>query len=335
MDKTLSVLYCLYDHQFFTPHNLEHVYDDVDQIIIAYGPFQYYKEIKEKLLGYGDDNTLGIIKQFIKDRDVDNKIQLIEQDVWENYHSKRVAVQPMVDGDWFFNIGPDEFFLDGHLARTKQIINEYHDVINSVYHPRIEFCRDFRHYWNLNNINVTYDDIAGLYEGNALEDAQNQNAVVSAGKYSVLPFYNGPVIWNMNDASVIMTVSGYKNEDRLYWGINDNDALLYHYDGTPYADLTITYFDNSIIRHHYSTAQDPKLHFLQRAIYYSRIRDVEKDIDELIDEKKIQYPHWSLESIKNEFFNQNVVLDQNSPIIYDGEYPTVIKQHSNFFRTYI
>jgi hypothetical protein len=332
--KSLAILYSLYDHQFFTPYNLEHVYDDVDQIIIAYGPFKYYPEIKKKILGYDDDNTLDIIKWFIKENDVDNKIKLIIQDEWENYYAKRVEVQKHIEADFFFNIGPDEFFEKNALLKIKNIINEYHEVINAVYHPRIEFCHDFRHYWGTHNIDINKTN-SKLYNeyGDILKQAKAEKKIIKVDEnYSALPFYNRPVLWNMNDMSVIMTVSGYKNEDGLYWEKDDIDTNLYHFDGTPFDDLNITYFGNDIIRHHYFTAQEPELHFLQRAVYYNKVRQPEKDIDDLIIEKKGQYKNWNQESIKNMFFSKNSRVRENGPFEYKGEYPTVIKHHPCFWK---
>ena len=334
--KSLAILYCLYDHQFFTPYNLEHVYNDVDQIIIAYGPFRYYKEVKQKVLGYSDDNTLDIIKKFIKEKDVDNKIKLIQQEEWENYYAKRVEVQKYVDADFFFNIGPDEVFVDNHLKKINHIINEYHEAINAVYHPRIEFCHDFRHYWGTHNIDINQPD-SKLYNKHEeiLKQAKQEKRIIKIDEnYSALPFYNRPILWNMNDMSVIMTVSGYKNEEGLHWRKNDCDATLCHGDeaSTPFEDLNITYFDNNIIRHHYFTAQEPELHFLQRAVYYNKIRQPEKDIDDLIAEKKEQYTNWNQESIKNIFFSQNSRVREDGPFEYKGEYPTVIKHHPCFWK---
>jgi len=334
MDKTLAILYSLYDHQFFTPYNLEHVYDDVDQIIIAYGAFEYYPEIKKKILGYGDDNTLEIVKKFIRDRDTENKIKLIVQDVWPNYYSKRVEVQKHIDTDFFFNIGPDEVFIDNHIKKIKNIINQYYDQINAVYHPRIEFCHDFRHYWGTHNIDINKPD-SKLYNKyiDILNQAKQEKRIIQIDEnYSALPFYNRPVLWNINDMSVIMTVSGYKNEEGLYWERDDIDTSLCHFDSTPFDDLNITYFDNNIIRHHYFTAQEPELHFLQRVVYYNKVRQPEKKIDDLIAEKKEQYKNWNKESIKNMFFSKNSRVKKSGPFEYKGEYPTVIKHHPCFWK---
>jgi len=332
--KTLAILYCLYDHQYFTPYNLEHIYDDVDQIIIAYGPFQYYKEIKNKILGYTDDYTLEIVKKFIKERDVENKIKLIIRDEWKNYHAKRVEVQKHIDCDWFFNIGPDEFFLDGSLRRAKEIINEYHDDINAVYHPRIEFCHDFHHYWGIDNLEINYNEVL---DGNEylLQKAHNEKQILKIGNYNILPFYNTTILWDPVDVSVIMTVSAYKYEEGLYWQKNDwekfpPDAVLSHYEGTPFADLTTTYYDENIIRHDYPTMQEPQRHFIQRAIYYNKVRYPFRDTQDIIDEYTNKYTNWQEEEIKEIWFNTEKKIKEQGPIKYLGEYPTIIKHHPCF-----
>jgi len=329
--KTLAILYCLYDHQYFTPYNLEHIYDDVDQIIIAYGPFQYYKEIKNKILGYTDDYTLEIVKKFIKERDVENKIKLIIRDEWKNYHAKRVEVQKHIDCDWFFNIGPDEFFLDGSLRRAKEIINEYHDDINAVYHPRIEFCHDFHHYWGIDNLEINYNEVL---DGNEylLQKAHNEKQILKIGNYNILPFYNTTILWGSEDVGTLITVCGYKNEEGLYWEQLDYDASLYHYDGTPFTNLTITYYDENIMRHHYYAVRNPKIHFAFRAIYCEKVRKPDISIDKLIKMQKQKYPNWDKEEIHKMSFFKNSFRCNCGPYLYSGNYPKIIKKHPCFKR---
>lgn len=335
MKKTLAVLYCLYDHQFFTPYNLEHIYDYVDQIVIAYGPFKYYPQIKKKILGYDDDNTLSIIKYFMKNRDVDHKITLVIEKEWDNLLAKRMDVQRRIDTDWFFNIGPDEFFLDGHLEKVRHIINEYNDVINAIYNPKIQFCHDFRHYWGEDDISNNNDKKFRDRYGHMLAQCKKEKDILYTGGYSVLPFYNMPILWNIKDPRTTMMVCGYKNESGLYWVKNAWDTVLYHSDGTPFIDLNTTYYARDVIAHHYFTAQEPELHFLQRAVYYDKVRYPERDINELIKEKQMQHPNWREESIKMYFIDRDTPIYDKEPIIYTGEYPTVIKHHPSFFKVNI
>lgn len=331
MKKTIGLYYFLYDHQFFTPYNIDHIYDYVDKIIILYGPFKEYVKIKEKLMNIpAEDNTLPILKDYITEKDTVNKISLIEKTEWNGFCDKLETMQSLMDTNWFLGLGPDEFYLDGHFQKIKDIINKHHDSINAVYHSRVDFCHDFHSYWGEGSLKLQNNRIKNEYK-NYFEKAIQERIIVDTKDFSVLPFYNDVIAWNNQDISVMLTEGAYKNEEGLYWLAEDYDANLYHYDGTPFQDLNITYFDKNIIRHHYPCVQEPIRHFLIRGVYCEKVRNPNKEIDLIIEEQKEKFPFWNTKEIKEIAFVKNGKRCESGPFDYNGEYPTNIEMHPCFW----
>ncbi|MCK5607728.1 glycosyltransferase [Candidatus Pacearchaeota archaeon] len=99
------------------------VYDHCDEVIIAHGPTKLWKDVP-------GDNSLELIKSF---PDPENKIKLIEKDVWANKGEMRKACQRYMTGNHLLIVDADEI---------------YHNLGDWVKHAPSFGCPRWVHFWH-------------------------------------------------------------------------------------------------------------------------------------------------------------------------------------------
>jgi len=127
----LSACYSIFNEEDWIQYSIESVYDCVERIVIAWGPWKCNLEVPP-------DNTRRIIKNL---DDPDKKILLLEGQ-YNSEHEQRNACLNYVKSGYYFLVDADEIYDKKVMMRMKKTI-EKHPEVYVFKIPSLIFWRNF------------------------------------------------------------------------------------------------------------------------------------------------------------------------------------------------
>lgn len=304
----LTLAYSCFSNEQYIYYNLKHHYDYADKIIVSYGNFTDFPKYREMMGLPAEDNTLEIVKDFIANEDVDNKIQLIiQKDGFKNFTDSRNSWLRHVDTEWVCSLDCDEFYFTQNMIKAKELMVNYVDKdVNMIQCDRRSFSFDYFHYyansWNT-RIFSHEDPQIGIF-ADEMTNTKRQSA-------SVIAFKNGVAVVPQNGHDLFSVVA-YRNKSGMKWTENGIDSILVDGDNNPYfSDCMKMVYEPCIRYNHYYSCDDPR-DFFARSLYYSAVNGASEDeIKVKAEQNKI--------AIEKDPYCQ-VCWFENDPGIYFKEY---------------
>jgi hypothetical protein len=106
----------------FVKYSLRALYDSAHEIILVEGATKNAKAISTPD-GHSLDSTLTSINEFIRDEDKDKKVKLITRDgFWEEKTQMSQAFASTATGNYLWELGMDEFYLEEDLKKVISIL---------------------------------------------------------------------------------------------------------------------------------------------------------------------------------------------------------------------
>jgi glycosyltransferase involved in cell wall biosynthesis len=141
---TFGMIVC--NGEQFIKQQLEHIYDVADQIIIVEGAVEVYS----KIIGYNysNDNTIDIIKKFIKENDPKRKIEFITTKSmgrpWKDKIEMQNKIAELTKGTIFVKQDVDEFYnLENLLDEINKLEKSPGKVM--INYQSLHFWGDYNH----------------------------------------------------------------------------------------------------------------------------------------------------------------------------------------------
>jgi len=277
-----TIGYCCYANENYVYANLKNHYDYADEIIVSYGPFQDYPKYRELMGLPAEDNTLDIIKDFIKNEDGEHKIKLIiQKDGFKNFTESRNSWLPYVTGDWFCSLDLDEFYYQSQMKLARDTMNLYVDQeVKMIQCNRRSFA--LNHYCHYDN-----SWYARLFP---IVDKEAQDFIESKSKTLQPPctamFKNGLGVFPENGFDLFSVVA-YRNDTHISWVENSIDSFLVNRRGEPYfSDLGKVVYEPNIRYNHYGSCENPQ-EYLAKQLYYHVVRGALSSEDEIAERAQL------------------------------------------------